>query len=113
MFRNTEKFFYCFILSIGFGMLPFLSWAQEDGIISDQYGEKLGKIDKDGIISNKYGESQGKIDKDGIVSNKYGESQGKIDKDGIVYDKHGQYIGRADVNHPISALLLLKKSQKE
>lgn len=96
MFRNTEKFFYCFILSISFGMLPSLSWAQEDGIISDQYGE-----------------SQGKIDKDGIVSNKYGESQGKIDKDGIVYDKHGQYIGRADVNHPISALLLLKKSQKE
>lgn len=79
MFRNTEKFFYCFILSIGFGMLPSLSWAQEDGIISDQYGEKLGKIDKDGIV----------------------------------YDKHGQYIGRADVNHPISALLLLKKSQKE
>lgn len=79
MFRNTEKFFYCFILSISFGMLPSLSWAQEDGIISDQYGEKLGKIDKDGIV----------------------------------YDKHGQYIGRADVNHPISALLLLKKSQKE
>lgn len=72
MFRNTEKFFYCFILSIGFGMLPSLSWAQEDGIISDQYGEKLGKIDKDGIISNKYGESQGKIDKDGIVYDKHG-----------------------------------------
>ncbi|MCT6879372.1 MAG: hypothetical protein M3Z67_02660 [Commensalibacter sp.] len=72
IFRNTEKFFYCFILSIGFGMLPSLSWAQEDGIISDQYGEKLGKIDKDGIISNKYGESQGKIDKDGIVYDKHG-----------------------------------------
>lgn len=55
MFRNTEKFFYCFILSIGFGMLPSLSWAQEDGIISDQYGEKLGKIDKDGIVYDKHG----------------------------------------------------------
>lgn len=70
---------YWFILFISFGMLPSLSWAQEDGIISDQYGERLGKIDKDGIV----------------------------------YDKHGQYVGRADVNHSISALLLLKKSQKE
>ncbi len=79
MFRNTKKVLYWFILFISFGMLPSLSWAQEDGIISDQHGDR----------------------------------QGRIDKDGKVYDQRGGYVGRADVNHPISALLLLKKSQKE
>jgi hypothetical protein len=54
--------------------------SKKDSTITDNYGNRRGRIDSSGDVYDNYGNRVGRIDNGGVLFDNYGNRKGKVSK---------------------------------